>query len=286
MSFSAPALSETDFDLRAAAGVRYDSNINVEEADIDVGAEDIAAVFDLAASYEIEAGPGTLEVGYDFGQRLYDEFDQFDLQSHRLSAGAQTRISGARLGVDYSYTMMRLGGDPFLNMHLVSPSAAGFVAPKTYARGYYRYLSKRFDTSDERDAERHSGGVKVYRFFMQNDAFVSLGARYDAEDAVGPEYDFKGFLLDASIQLPLPGVDEGEIQFGYDYRERDYDSVTPSIGEARTENRSRFEAAVEVPLVRGLALETEYQYTDRNSNLPSADYNEHLITGALVYRFF
>ncbi len=287
MSSAAPLLAaETNFDLEATAGVRYDSNINVEEADILVGAEDIAAIFDVAASVELEGKAGSVEIGYDFGQRLYEDFGQFDLQSHRLSAGVRTRIAGARVGLDYSYGILRLGGDPFLNSHIVSPSVAGFVAPKTYVRGYYRYWDKDFDVRNDRDAVNHSGGFTAFRFFMDNDAFASLGASYDRENAADPQFSFDGFLIRANLKLPLPGVNDGDVNFGYNYRKRDYDGVTPSIGERRTENQSRFEADVAIPIVGGLTLETGYQYTDRNSNFPSADYNEHLVTGALSYRFF
>lgn len=286
-SVCAPAFAaEGDFNLEAAAGARYDSNINVEEADVLVDAEDIAAVFDVSASYELDASPGSLKLGYDFGQRLYEDFDQFDLQSHRFSAGARTRVAGARLGLDYSYNILRLGGDPFLDLQLISPSVAGFVAPKTYVRGYYQYMKKDFEVLAHRDADRHSFGASAFRFFMDNDAFVSVGGRYETEDASAPELDFDGYLLEANLQLPLPGIKDGEVQFGYNYRKRDYDNVTPSIGERRIENRSRFEAEAEIPIVGGLALHTGYQYTDRNSNFPSADYNEHLLTGALSYRFF
>lgn len=286
-SVCAPAFAaDGDFSLEASAGVRYDSNISVEEADILVGAEDVAAVFDVATSYELETSAGSLELGYAFGQRLYDDFDQFDLQSHSFSAGAQTRLAGARLGLDYSYNILRLGGDPFLDLQLISPSIAGFVAPKTYVRGYYQYMKKDFETLSNRDADRHSAGASLFRFFMNNDAYVSVGGRYETEDANAPEFDFDGFLLDANLKLPLPGIQDGEVQFGYDYRERDYNSLNPSIGERRQENRSRFEAEAEIPIVGGLALHTGYQYTDRNSNFPSSDYNEHLVTGALSYRFF
>ena len=120
---------------------------------------------------------------------------------------------------------------------------------------------------------------------MNNRAYVALTGEYESENAVDPQFDFDGLRLAADLQVPLPGIENAEANFRYSYRTRDYDNITPSIGEPREEDRSRFESGVEIPIVANLAFEAEYQYTDRNSNLPSADYNEHLIAAVLKYQF-
>jgi hypothetical protein len=202
-----------------------------------------------------------------------------------LSAGGSTDLGGVSLGLDYSYSFVRLDNDAFLDLQLLTPSVSGFIGDRTYARAYYQYQDKNFDVLDGRDAETHAGGARVFYFFMDSRAFFSVNGEYESEDAVDPQFDFDGFLLGADLNLPVPVVPGAEANFGFSYRERDYDSITPSIGEVREEDRSRFEAGLEVPIVGGLSLVAEYEYTDRNSNLPIADYNEHVGRGLLRYSF-
>lgn len=277
------AAADEPWSLELGAGVRYDSNINVEQADIVTGEDDFAAVFEASAEYELKGPAGSLEVGYDFGQRLYEEFDQFDLQTHAFSADAKTRLGKLRLGLGYGYHVIRLGDDPFLNLHIVTPSVAAFVAKGVYLRGYYTFYDKDFEVADGRDADSHSAGLSAFRFFMDSKAYVNVAARYDIEDTVDPVFDYDGFQAETTLQLPLDN--DGRVRFGYGYRERNYDNVTPSIGEKREERRSVLHSEIEVPLIGGLGLEAEYRYTDRNSNFPATDYNEHLVTAMLRYRF-
>ena len=283
---AAAAKAEQPWSLEVAAGVQYDGNVNVEQLDILTSESDFAGLFEASAAYELSGSAGSLEVGYDFSQRLYEDLDQFDLQSHAFSAGAKTKLGKAKLGVDYSYHIIRLGGDPFLNMHVVTPSIAGFVSNGIYLRGYYSFYDKNFEVANNRDADSHSFGLTAFRFFMNSKGYFNAGVRYDVEDTVDPILDYDGYLLDAKLQLPLSIVGrDAKARLGYSYRKRDYDNITPALGERRRENRSVVRAELETPLVGGLSLESEYRYTNRNSNFASTDYNEHFAAAMLRYRF-
>lgn len=280
----APAAeAKKPYSLELTAGAEYDSHLTVEELDIESSVGDIAAIFRLDADYKpVRSRAGELRVGYSFDQSLYAERDEFDTQTHRLSAGGSARIGRARLATDYSFYHIRLGGDPLLNMHVISPSLSGFVGDKLFARAYYSYFDKDFQRFENRDANTHQAGFTVNRYFNRSRSFVSIGARYDNEDAVDPALDYEGLLLTANLQLPLElAARRGKVNFGYSYRDRDYDNVTPSIGERRRENRSVFRVRSELPIVNKLSLQADYGYTDRNSNFPSADYNEHKALAAL-----
>lgn len=284
---AAASSRDKPFSLALTAGAEYDSHLSVEAIDLERGVGDTAAVFAAQAEYKpLQGRAGEVALGYDFDQSLYSEHDDFDTQSHRLTAGGALRLGKARLGADYGFHHVRLDGDHLLDMHTISPSISGFVADKLLARTYYSYFDKDFADFDSRNAEAHSAGIAVNRFFMDSRGYVSLGVRYDTENAVDPALDYDGYLLSANLQLPLGLRDgRGRVNFGYTYRNRDYDNLTPSIDERRAEKRSVFRARSEVPLAGKLGLELEYRYTDRSSNFPSADYNEHKALVALNYRF-
>ncbi|GGJ50545.1 outer membrane beta-barrel protein [Sphingopyxis bauzanensis] len=279
-----PAMAQ-DVSLEIEVGALYDSHLTFEEADAeqqqgDVGARlraDVKVVPVDTKSFE-------LDFRYTFDQTLYADFDEFDIQSHRLGTGVQTRIGGARLSLDYDFRHIRLGGDALYDEHSVTPSLAGFVAKDVYARAFYKYSDKNFDILERRDADGHTVGTSVMRFFSGRRGFVSGSVQYETQDAADPALDFEGYQLGVNARVPLSSARLGpRAKFGYSYRDRDYDNVTPSLGERRTETRSRFDAGLELPLNRQFRLEGDYRYTNRNSNFAPSDYNEHRVAVSVVF---
>lgn len=284
-----PALAKEDkpLSLELSVGAEYDSNVSVDQVDVTTREGDMLAVLGARAKYKAEVGGETsIKLGYEFEQTLHEDFTGFDMQTHTLSAGADTKLGGIGLGADYSFYHILLGGDGFLDMHQVGPSLSAFVTDKVYLRVGYTYFDKDFKVADGRDASNHQVTGDVYYFFKDSKAYVSLGGRYETENTADPAFDYDGFQLSANVQLPVAlWSRSGKIKFGYSYRERDYDNVTPSIGVRRHENRSMFRANAELPLTDHLSFKPEYRYVDRNSNYALSNYTEHVANGSFSYRF-
>ncbi|MCJ7420520.1 hypothetical protein [Sphingomicrobium astaxanthinifaciens] len=280
----ASALAQDDFSLKLEAGAVYDSQLVVDEIDLEQADGDVA--FRLGADLEyqpVDTDAFELEFGYDFGQSIYLDFDEFNLQSHVADVNASTRIAGARLGARYAFSHYRLGGDALFDMQSIAPSISGFVADGVFARAFYTYNDKDFSVLDGRDATGNQLGASVFKFFNNNAGFVSVSGRWEEEDAVDPAFDYDGFVVGADLKLPIAGGRDGpHVQFGIDYRDRDYKAITPSIGEIRTEDRFRGEVELSVPVGAGLSAEIGYRYTNRSSNLPSADYTENRLSAGMV----
>lgn len=284
---SAQAKDEKPFSLVVTAGAEYDSNVSVEQTDVITRQGDMLAILGVEAKYKAKLADKTaLTLGYDFEQTLHSDFTDFDMQTHTLSAGLDTQVAGVGVGADYSFSHILLGGDGFLDMHQLSPSVSRFVTKSLYVRGGYTYLDKNFDTFDSRDAKNQQVDGSAYYFFMNNKAYVSFGARYEHENTVSATLDYDSFQLSANLQLPITLLERaGKVKFGYAYRERQYDNITPSIGEKREENRSTFKASAELPLVGKFVFKPEYRYVNRNSNYAFSNYNEHVVTGKISYKF-
>lgn len=262
--------------LELEAGTFYDSQLVVEDVDLQQSEGDFG--FRLGADLEVTAVDTEsvdLELGYRFGQTLYSDFSQFDLQSHVGDVRVTTRVAGARLGLRYAYSDFNLGGDGLLSSHTLTPSVSGFVSDGLYVRGFYTYSDKDFDTSDGRDAELHQLGLSAFKFYADNAGFFSLRGHYEEEEAFDPQFSFDGFNLTAEVRVPLGTRDDPHFDVSASYRSRDYDGITPSIGEPRDEDRLRGEVEFVFPLNERFWLEADYRYTDRSSNLPTADYVEH-----------
>lgn len=274
------------FSATFALGAQYDSNVAVDDADINTRKGDLAALVQLSTNYNIiDSKNVQLRAGYDFDQTLYSDLGDFDLQLHRFALGASLDSGKTSFGADYAFSHVRLGGDGYLDMHMLSPSVTSFVADKLMIRASYIYLDKTFLDSDRLDARMHIGSVDAYRYFAGRKAYVAVGLRYDDEDAHAPELDYRGFQASARLMFPvsLAGL-TAKARLNYSYAERDYRHVTTSIGEKRNERRHTAGLSLEVPLGGSFAFKPQLRYMDRNSNLLSADYKEYVVSSTLSYK--
>lgn len=281
----ASARNDNQWEATFKASSFYDSQLVIEEADVSREAGDLG--FKIGANLEykpIDTEKLDLKVSYDFGQTVYTEFNDFDLQTHRVDASVTQTFGKIRVGLRADATHIRLAGEPFLNLVSASPSVSAFLADDVFVRGHARIAQKTFSELDRRDASVAQAGINLFRFHKKGRGYLLASAQVEREDAVDPILDFDGVSASLAFKHPLNNAVSGPtFKITGDYRERDYAAVTPSIGEQRSENRFRLGGEFEIGLRSNLRAQVTYRYTDRNSNLASADYTEHRAEAGLVF---
>lgn len=293
---STAALAESKlkaWNLDLSAGVKFDDRVTVDEVDTNAAASDVAAVLGVDADYRlVDSDNSRVEIGYQFDQSLYQDLSQFDYQKHTPSLTAWTKTdNGMKLAFTYSFTRALLGGDFFLNQHLISPSISTFVSDNVQVAMFYKFYDRDY-ADDNRDGQTHEPGVDVHYFFDKSKkGYLLVGASYTSEDTAGTAFVFSGPSARATVQLPIePFGQQGKLRFSYTYQLRDYDnaaSLTPPIpGETtRRDDRQTLRAYGEVEIVDDLKATAEYRFTDRSSNLPTADYSKNVVSLGLEYGF-
>ncbi len=274
-------------DFEASAGAEYDSNISVIQLDTATAAGDIAAVFDATIEVEGDLAPGTtLRAGYDFSQSLHADFTNFDLQTHRASAGFSQELGKITFDLDYSFVDASLGRKGFLTINRIAPALSGFIGKTLFWRLEYVYTDKNFTNRTARDAKVNAGSISLYYFLNGTRSYWTLRYRYEDENAVAPEFDFRGheIRLRYTRRFPVAGQDS-RLRLTARYEKRNYRAITPSIGVVRDDDRYRFNAEWRIPLTRHLFFLAEYEFASFVSNLPSADFNQHLVSGKLGVTF-
>ncbi len=275
------------FSAEFSAGVEYDDNVSVIDIDNNTGGDDFAAVFDGEIEFAPDIGEDSdLTFGYSFSQSLYETFDDFNLQSHLASVDASHDLGIFEIGGAYRFAHSRLGGASFLTLHQFSPSVSRFFGESFYLRGEYTYTDRNFIGRTDRDGDSHAGAGDAYFFMNGAKTYIALGYRWEKEDANDPQFDFQGDTLRARFSQRFPvGKRDGHFRAGYRYENRDYSSITPSIGELREDKRHRFNAEIEVPIGKALFTRVNAEYSDNQSNLPSADFNQTVVSARLGFRF-
>ena len=284
---SSNQVDASPWSVEASVGMEYDDNLNVAELDVSSGEGDVAAIIEVSVGYEF---PGLtdyeLEAGYDFYQSLYQDFSEFNLQTHALHLSGSREFGDLDAGLTYRYTYSRLDDNDFLRIHSLQPSLGYSVQPNWYLNLAYGYQDKEFADDAERDARQHALSLDNYIVFDDNKSYVRLGYRGEDEDADGPRYDYLGHYLNAGLSTPLNLLPKpAKLDFSYQYLTKDYSNITPSIGKERNDHRHTFGVKAHIDLSDAVFARLGYEYVDASSNLPSADFHENIVSVSLGGRW-
>lgn len=280
------AFGETDFSVGLEVGVTSDSNVGVVgvgqsgegDASYHLGL-DVGAKFDLTNDTSFSAS-------YDYSSDQYTDYDVFSQQAHSFRGGLRSRFDDVTLGLTYTYIATLLDDEGFLDMQVISPSASGFISDTVYLRTAYSYYDKDFDFLNGRDANSNIFTVDTFIFFDGYRSFLDLRATVEKEDADTDRFDYDGLAVGAFLDLAVDWFGRKTIlELGADYRNRDYTTITPSIGAIRQDDKLEFKVALEVPLAEVSYIRGGYKNVNRTSNLPVADYNEQIVSVLFGFEF-
>ena len=264
--------------VRLGLGFEYDDNLTVEEQDLATDQSDFATVVELEGGYRFTVPkPYQAEISYSLSQSFYDDYSQFDLQTHTLGLSGSRDFDGWEAGLSYAYSYMFLGREGFLQSHRLTPNAGVFLPHGLYATVSYTLEDKDFrKTADNgRDAVNQAVGGDLFAFFMENRGYLQLGYRLEGESASAAEYDYLGHTLTAAVQVPA--WYETKARLSFKYQDKRYRHITPSIGVEREDTKETIGLMVGRKFLEMYEAKVEYQYITSDSNLESSDYTENLL---------
>ena len=277
---TASAVAEESYDLsfEAGAGVTGDSNVGIPDLDQNTDQGDIGLT--LRAKTQLDIRPTdklVLRGGYEFNQTAYQDFNDFDLQTHRGFAEAEYDFGLLKAGVLANFVHARLDEDGYLDYTQISPNVSRLIGDQLYLRAAYVRTEKDFKTSEGRDATGDAGRLDVFFFLDGTSQYVTLGGEYGEEEADADQFDFTGGSAKAGYiqRFDLLGRD-AKLRLGAKYEQRDYEGITPQIDARREDRIASADSDLEIVLLGPLAMDLGYEYRDRQSNLDSADYDEHV----------
>lgn len=272
--------------LTLGIGAQHDSNVSIDDADLNIRQGDGALLLSAGVTLTPLATPRTtLRFGYGHDEVRNESLTDYDLAIHAATAGISHRFGKITGALDYQYSHVLLGDERYLAMHMASPSLSLFATPHLFVRTAVTFVNKNFATVDRLDADTTMVGLDAYRFFARRKGYVALSLRADDEWTTGPEFRYGAWQAGLRTQLPFRvlGADL-RARLGYAYQRRDYGEITPSIGAPRRESRSTWTAALDIPLGRRLTLRPQLRYVDRHSNVAIYDYRQRVVSTMLVWK--
>jgi hypothetical protein len=280
--------SSVDFSSDIQLGYGYDTNVAIDDVDLNTSQGDQFADLKLSGQVRVETeNDASFSASVILSEKKYNTFELFDGRLSLTSLGVEKEISGLTLGLSLRYIDYQLDGSGFLDMYQVSPSLSWFPSRKTYVRSVYEYSDESFDRSPGRDNQQHKAGVTGYYFIKGLRKYMTLRAqvsRNSADDDVF-EHDATELRLAYHQNVRL-FAREAILKVSYRYQRRDYDeAVEPTIGGFREDRRHRYEIDFEFPVTKSLSIISDISANDYQSNLASADYSQRVFKATLKYSF-
>ena len=277
----------TEFRAELAIGAEYDSNVAVDEVDLNSSQSDYALTLDANVGLHSQLSEKTeLDLSYDYSQSSYAEFSRVDRQTHILGSSIDFDLGELDSGVSLFYIISKLDQKKFLEFYRVSPSISGFLAKKWFGRAAYIYSDKAIEERRGRSATSNAGEVDIYYFRRGLRSYFNFGYQYKNEDAHASEFDYKSGNLKLRYVHRFDLFSKVAIlQLAFRYEDRDYSSDTPSIEKERRDQRQRWRAELKVPVIKNGEMQFYAGYSDYESNLPRADYRQDIVGTRFIYRW-
>ena len=281
------AKPQPGFYVEIEGGAEYDSVVSLDELDLSSDEGDTAFVADGKLGYSQPFGKTVeLDLSYSYSLLDYQEFSEVDQSSHIVSADLTKDLGKANLGLSGFYVNSDLDDEAFLELARISPYVSGFFTKGWFARAGFVYSDKTNDGNPGRDATASIGEIDLYHFPPGKPWFINVGYKYRDEDASAARFDYTGNTYKARYVHRFT-LWERKARFELSFRrlDRDYSSVTPSIGEERFDRRDRTSAGLQLNLTPQVEAELYYTYSDWESNLESVDFNQDVVGLRFRYRW-
>ena len=290
--YAAAAFSQEDNDSIAfvaevGIGGEYDSNVSVDEVDLNSSQSDYGLTLDAKLGAHTKLSDNTeLDLSYDYSQTNYSEFSLVNRKTHILGSSLDFDMGKLDSGVSFFYIQSRLDNKRFLEFYRVSPSISGFLAKKWFARGAYVYSDKIIENRSERDAVSQSAELDLYFFLRGLRRYFNFGYQYKYENAKAKEFDYKSGNLKVRYIHRFDLFSKvATLQLALRYEDRSYLSATPDIDKNRDDKRERWRIDLKMPVTEKAAVQFYAGYSDYDSNLPRADYTQNILGTRFVYRW-
>lgn len=257
-------------------------------------------------------------ISYRFLQAYNNHLTEFNTQSHTPTLSIARRGSAQsafgelpyEAGLQLTYDFISVGNAPFIQRGIVSPYLT-LATPGNLTTFQYQFQWKDFYGDDRvvrrevRDANNYMVGLAHVLLFDGGRHFARLGYQYDAEFAEGDNWSYRGHRLVAGFLYSLPWW-ELRLRYDFDFHWRYYrnkNSLQPVTALNTVKRRDR-EPVHQVGIARdfvpdflqsfsfcgkagvcSLGVALEYLYDRAKSNLAAYDYNRHVVTTSVAWRF-
>jgi len=272
------------WELRASAGIGYDTNVTLESSDLpSTGQSSPAFTLSAGGRYDLVSRADTLvRLDYDLYQTLYTDVPDFNFRWQRPRiTGSYSLYPRIWIGAQTGYNYYTLGSPTYLGEPFVLPFVSILqqdwgLTQVMYRFGWDTYFSQPFD--DIRDGPNQQGGLT--QAFYSGARYLQIGFQIGSENprrAAGNDYQL--LFYQASIGVGFPAWWQTTIDLMYINRYEDYTEPNSfaDFRKTRQDDTNRIYAAIERPITENVSVQMAYYFTANPSNISLFEYTRNVV---------
>ncbi|MBI4528893.1 MAG: tetratricopeptide repeat protein [Deltaproteobacteria bacterium] len=208
-------------------------------------------------------------------------------------------------GLQYTYDFITLGNSRFSQRWIINPYFTLAENPANLTNLQFRFQVKDFfhdekviqgppvGKTEVRDALNYMAGPLHFFLFSEGRHYIKLGYQFDYDDAEGRNWTYLGHRLLAGAQYTLPWWDI-RLRYDLDTHWRLH-KHKHSLIPANAQNTKRRRDVEPVQLLgiakdfvfmsKDFTVGLDYLFDNNHSNLKPFDYQRHVVTTSLTWRF-
>jgi len=243
-------------------------------------------------------------ISHRFLQTYNDHLTNFDTQSNTPTLGITNRGTMPSLFGDFPYIaglqgtfdFITLGNHKFTRRWIVNPFVTLVDNSWNLTTLQLRWQNKnffhdrRFAKAEVRDADNYMFGPLHFFTFEDGAHYIKLGYQYDAEDAEGKNWSYRGHRLLAGFQYSLPWW---EMKLRYDldadWRLHRFKNTQLPTEATATRHRHDREPVHQISLSKDFltdfTVSLDYLFDKNKSNIAAFDYNRYVVTTSVTWHF-
>lgn len=239
--------------------------------------------------------PWMLSANYTFNGLFYkDHADTHNLVSNGISgiSGYNFGRYSLNLSANYNHILRKNPSyKAYLQIFGVGPVFRVVPRENHLIEVFGGFFSKDFDDPPLiPEEDQDSDGANAYLnwiWSLRNGTFITLRYDFAYEDANGDNWDNTGHRLAANASIPFfPQHVKGlTAQAGVQAFLQDFEHPHSVFEVNREDEIYQLMAGLRWQFRRYLTILANYRYSDANSNIAIYDYDRHLITGGVEYRY-
>lgn len=275
------------------AGYGYESNVSVEEIDLNASLGDQFLTYDakIGGKYQLNANHA-FSFSVKGSEKQYNDAEQLDLSNRFFSAGYAVKSKQVNYGFDFRFINTDLNDQDFLKLRLYSPYVSGFLAKQHFVRFGLNVGSKELVSQPQRDANSNQFSADYYYFLNGLNQYLILGAKYKNENTQDSQFSFDGLQLKAALEFRFTLLERPtKTRITTQYRQRDFDDANLNAdedgegGTPRQDTRQQVSLLVESEIIEDLSVNMQSAYIDNESDIQSLSYHEKQLSMRVKYQF-
>ena len=243
-------------------------------------------------------------ISHRFLQTYNDHLTNFNTQSNTPTVGFTNRGTMPTAFGDFSYIaglqgtydFITVGNHRFTERWIVNPFLTLVENSWNLTTFQFRWQNKnfyhdhRFAKAEVRDANNYMVGPLHFFTFEDGAHYIKLGYQFDAEDAQGKNWSYRGNRLLMGFQYSLPWW---EVKLRYDldmdwrfYRTKHTQLPTEATGtRVRRDREPVNQISLSKDFWNDFTVSLDYLFDKTKSNIGAYDYNRHVVTTSVTWRF-